>query len=347
MSEFVPGLKISQQFYEKIVAPIIQQDFPNLVYSAALIGPGSEVLGFDTALSTDHDWRPRVFIFLSTKDSVEYCEQVEETIRKNIPQTFMDYPTSVARSDNLCSRFVYSLNEWVEKYLGLNLEKKIGVVDWLTSHEHHLRSFVEGEIFYDKLNELTDLRTLLSYYPHDIWLYQMASEWIKISQEQAFIGRTGDVGDDLGSRLITSRIVHSIMRICFYLEKTYIPYSKWFGVGFGKLKCATVLRPLLEKVMSSNTWKERELALAPVYEIIIKIQNEFKVTNPINTNMRSYFNRPYMVIDSDDIVSGLRSSIQDEKLKSLPLIGSVNQFTESVDFVDDNKMRDKAKKLYE
>ena len=34
-------------------------------YAAALLGPGSEVAGFDTQRSTDHDWGPRLQVFLS------------------------------------------------------------------------------------------------------------------------------------------------------------------------------------------------------------------------------------------------------------------------------------------
>ena len=61
---FVPGLTICRDFFEQAVKPIMEADFPKMRYADGLLGSGSEVLGFDTALSTDHDWRPRVYIFL-------------------------------------------------------------------------------------------------------------------------------------------------------------------------------------------------------------------------------------------------------------------------------------------
>ncbi len=60
MSEFIPGLQLSELYYQEAVRPILEAAFPRLVYSASLIGPGSEVLGYDTPQSMDHDWGPTV-----------------------------------------------------------------------------------------------------------------------------------------------------------------------------------------------------------------------------------------------------------------------------------------------
>jgi len=47
---FLSGIDLSRRFYAEAVAPAV--DGPR---SAALVGPGSEVLGFDAGRSTDHD----------------------------------------------------------------------------------------------------------------------------------------------------------------------------------------------------------------------------------------------------------------------------------------------------
>jgi hypothetical protein len=62
MPSFVPGLELSRNFYHELVRPILDVDFPGLLYSAALLGRGSEVLGFDDEMSTDHDWKLRVLL---------------------------------------------------------------------------------------------------------------------------------------------------------------------------------------------------------------------------------------------------------------------------------------------
>ena len=53
---FVPGVRLAGEFYAEVVRPLLEVEFPGLPYAAALIGAGSEVLGFDTERSTDHDW---------------------------------------------------------------------------------------------------------------------------------------------------------------------------------------------------------------------------------------------------------------------------------------------------
>jgi hypothetical protein len=64
MQDFIPGLELASKFYEEAVRPILESVFSALPYSAALIGSGSEVLGFDNEMSADHHWGPRVMLFL-------------------------------------------------------------------------------------------------------------------------------------------------------------------------------------------------------------------------------------------------------------------------------------------
>ena len=69
VTDFIPGLELNELFYKELVAPILKRNFQNIKYSAALIGWGSEVLGYDDAQSTDHNWGLRFQIFLSNEDA--------------------------------------------------------------------------------------------------------------------------------------------------------------------------------------------------------------------------------------------------------------------------------------
>jgi hypothetical protein len=82
MPKFIPGLKLCELFYQKQVRPILNEEFPNLRYSAALIGWGSEVLGFDTAISRDHHWGPRV-LFLNTQDYSKLEHKISQSLSHN------------------------------------------------------------------------------------------------------------------------------------------------------------------------------------------------------------------------------------------------------------------------
>ena len=65
---FVPGLELCEAFYREAVRPILDAGFPGLTHAAALIGDGSDVLGYDTPVSRDHQWGPRLILFLSAAD---------------------------------------------------------------------------------------------------------------------------------------------------------------------------------------------------------------------------------------------------------------------------------------
>nr|MBA4183282.1 hypothetical protein [Acidobacteriota bacterium] len=99
MSKFIPGLELSRLFYLEAVKPIFEVSFPNLRYSAALIGGGSEVLGFDTEMSADHDWGTRLMIFLQEDDFTRYREIINQTLRRKLPYKFRGYSTNFGLPD--------------------------------------------------------------------------------------------------------------------------------------------------------------------------------------------------------------------------------------------------------
>jgi hypothetical protein len=80
--------------------------------------------------------------------------------------------------------------------------------------------------------------------------------------------RCGQVGDELGSRVVGSRLVYDIMKICFVMEKQYVPYIKWSGKAYSKLKSGSILTPILELVFETTSWKERQEHVVSAYEIV-------------------------------------------------------------------------------
>ena len=63
----VKGLELAKRFYLECVKPLIEERIPEIdrQYAAGLIGFGSDVLGNDDEWSKDHEWGPRLIIFLS------------------------------------------------------------------------------------------------------------------------------------------------------------------------------------------------------------------------------------------------------------------------------------------
>jgi hypothetical protein len=80
----MPGLDLARLFYAEVVRPLLDTEFPGLAHSASPIGWGSEVLGFDSPRSTDHNWVPRLQIFLAD-DAVDQSGRVRDMLTAKLP----------------------------------------------------------------------------------------------------------------------------------------------------------------------------------------------------------------------------------------------------------------------
>lgn len=361
MPEFMPGLTLGELLYNEAVKPILEDNFPNLKYSAALIGSGSEILGYDTAISSDHQWGPRMLLFLAPEEYEQFHANISQVLSEQLPHEFRGYSTNFGAPDatgirvmqrvtsGSVSHLVYikTILGFFESYLGVNPYQEITLADWLTLPDQKLLTVTGGRVYYDGLGELNPIRAKFHYYPDPIWLYMLASQWHRISQEEAFVGRTSDVGDELGSRVIATRLVRELMRLCFLMERTYAPYSKWFGTAFARLSCAERLLPAFMRVLQAGTWREREAHLSEAYRLCTEMHNALQITAPVATQVSSYHSRPYLVIHADEIAAAIRAKIADDDVKKLPLIGSVDQFIDCTDISSEPAYCRRLKIMYE
>jgi hypothetical protein len=169
-----------------------------------------------------------------------------------------------------------------------------------------------------------------------------------IAEEEAFMARTGDVGDELGSRVIAARLVRYLMRLCFLMERKYAPYSKWFGTAFSRLGCAGVLAPLLERAITGRDWREREAALSDAYRTVAEMHNRLGVTKPLDTGVAGYYERPYLAIGAGRFAGELAQLVSgDRVMETAARIGSVNQFLDSTPLGDNLDLLRRMKSLYE
>jgi len=361
MPDFIPGLKLSELFYSEAAKPILDNFFPQLPYSAALLGWGSEVLGYDDVRSSDHHWGPRFLLFLSPQDHQQHKTAIYETLSQNLPHRFRGYSTSFGEPDEVGVRHqietdsgpvnhmihIETIEGFFGWYLGCNPYEPVTAADWLSFSEHKLLAVTSGKVFHDGLGELEEIRRKFAYYPRDVWLYQLVAQWIKIFEDREFVSRSGDVGDELGSMVIAARQVKRLMQLCFLMERKYAPYTKWFGTAFSKLECAAELGPIFRDVLLSLTWKERESNLARAYRVIARMHNGLKITPPIVEDVSNYGGRPYLVFEPPDLLRDILSCFTDEEVKAIKHgLGSVNQFVDSTDQLSNNGLVKVLKAVY-
>jgi hypothetical protein len=187
---------------------------PDVSHAAALLGEGSEVLGFDDEVSSDHDFGPRVQLF--------------------IPPGFDTTPIDVA------------LEKLPTRFDGFPVRRRV-----------------------------------LAWYPDDVWRYVLAAGWLRVSQEEPFVGRTGGRGDDLGSRLLAARIARDLVRIGFLVERRWAPYGRWLMTAFAGLTLANQVGPHLRRALGATRWQEREAALCALASRLAAATNDLGLAAPV------------------------------------------------------------------
>jgi hypothetical protein len=342
---FIKGLKLSAIFYEEAVKPLLAARFPHLIYSAARLDSGSDVLGFDTPQSMDHDWGPKLTLFLTESDYQTGKDELDRVLRQELPREIHGYPTNFAYHNDGTTWMsaidagpvnhgvkIDTLRVFFEDYLRFNPHQELRPVDWLTFPEQRLRTVASGRVFYDGLGQLESIQAQLSYYPRQVWLYLLAVQWRRISQEEPFVGRCGQAGDDLGSAVVAARLVRDVMKLCFLLERQYASYTKWFGTAFAQLACAAELTPLLTRVLHAASWQEREKYMTLVYEFVARKHNELGITDPLPAQVSHFYGRPFLVIQADSFAEAIRAVITDAEILALPAhLGAIDQFIDSTD----------------
>lgn len=346
---FMPGLQLSSLFYKEAVAPIMAQRFAGLSHAAARLDTGSEVLGFDTPRSMDHSWGPRVTIFLRTEDySQELADEIRKTMSEELPFDVHGFPTHMEEVDRSTGSvfmqlktqrpinhmvFVSTARSFFQNYLGNNpLDTSPTPAEWLAMPEQHLRTIAYGGVWHDEPGEITHVKALLRWYPTDLWRYVLKAQWRRIAQEEAFPGRCAEVGDELGSRVVTARLVRELMHLAFLLDQEYTPYGKWLGTAFSRLRCASELQPALERALMASTYSEREWHLSEAYELLARLQNGLQLAEPVRDTVSPFYGRPFNVIHGDDFAAALDRAISDEAVKQLPRnLGNTTQWVDSTD----------------
>ncbi len=342
---FIKGLDLSELLYREAVQPILARRFPELVYSAALIGPGSDVLGFDTPQSMDHDWGPRLMLFLAEGDYESCRDEIDRILRQELPDDIHGYPPNFSRHQDGTTVMAatkegpvnhrvtaLTVRGFFQQALHFDPTGDIRAVDWVSVPSNHLLMLTSGRVFHDGLGQLELIRAKLRYYPDDVWFYLLAAQWRRIGQEEAFVGRCGQTGDDMGSRLVAARLVHDLIGLVFLMERRYAPYIKWFGSAFARLDGAADLAPIFTRVLQSNSWEERQTHLTAAYEFVAKRHNALRITPPLATEVSPFHQRPFMVIHADRFVDAIRAAIKSKEVCALPEhLGSVDQFIDSTD----------------
>jgi len=275
--------------YEEKLKPIIEGKFPGLRYAAATLGMCSEVFGLDDEISRDHEWGPRVSIYLAEQDHARYATEMTAAFRELLPPEFKGF-AMMWRKPGVD---VHDTREAILYHVGVSTVPKVlgfygGIkalplqdMDWLSISEQHLLEFTSGVVYRDDVGELSRARELLQYYPDHVLRFLLMCDWNAVGGDWFPIGRIGPRGDKLGLRIQAARIAHRLMCMAFRVSRRYFPYKKWFGTLFKALPVAQALEPILLDLLKEERWQQVEEKIGEAAAILLQQQNRLGLTPAI------------------------------------------------------------------
>ncbi len=329
---FLPGLRLCGVFYAEAVRPLLDAAYPGLPHAAARIGAGSEVLGYDSARSTDHDWGPRLTLLLSDADHARHAAGIDALLRERLPKQVLGWPTHFTPVDApvrvmtptsgpVAHRVdVTTVAAWTEAQFGAPFTGTL--LDWLGTPTQVFAETTGGAVYHDDHGDLTALRERLAWYPHDVWRYVLAAQWTLIGQEEAFPGRALEAGDGLGAHVVTARLARAVMRLRLLQARRYPPYSKWLGTAHAALPGGVDVGDVVS-----------------AFEDAGRRQNALGLCEAVDATRRPYFDRPYPVIDAGRFAAALRAAVTDAAVGGLPPVGGIDQYVDSTDVLTSAPLR--------
>lgn len=335
---FIGGLELCRRFHAEAVRPVLAAALPDLRYSAGRLDFGSDLLGYDTPRSTDHDWGPRLQVFLDPSDA-HHAPDIMAALAERLPATFLGYPTRFVDHGTLAVGIVdpagerhgvtvLELDAWLADRLRFDPRAGVTPLDWLSLPTQRLAEVTGGGLFHDDLG-VDAIRDRLRWYPDDVWRFVLAALWDRIGEEEHFVGRAGEVGDELGSAIIGGRIARDLMRMCLLLSHRYPPYAKWLGTAFTELPVAATLAPTLNRAVRATDWRQREAHLCRAYETVARLTNATRLAPPLDPHVRGFHNRPFQVLDARRFAAALRAAITDPELRDNPPAGPIDALTDN------------------
>ena len=253
------GLELSEAFYRTHGAPMLQEQFPDLLplLAVGLTGSGSECFGFDDDLSRDHDFEPGFCIFLPGEDAVDRRTAFGlERAYARLPKEFLGLKRSNIAPVGGARHGVLRTAEWFTDKVGA-ADGVLTLRQWLTVPEYALAEAVNGRILFDGSGDLTRIRARLSAYPEDVRKKKLAGNLLLMAQAGQYnYRRCLGHGETGAAQLAVAEFVKATMAAVFLLNRVYCPYYKWSFRAMRALPKLSLLAETAEYLLTTDNGPE-------------------------------------------------------------------------------------------
>ena len=234
------GLELAEQLYRDRVRAALDAEFPELAPRVAvgLAGPGSECFGYDDDISRDHDFAPRLCLWLTEDDARAHGAQLLARYRAWTAEYAPVTAMAADRSGPI------AIPDFYRRFTGCP-----GVppdaLSWLRIPEHLLAVGTNGRVFRDDLGEFSAVRSaLLEGYPADVKRKRLAARLFTMGQAGQYnLPRCLKRGDAVAARFAETEFLRAALEAVCLLNGRYAPYYKWLHRAASELPlCADAVR---------------------------------------------------------------------------------------------------------
>ena len=241
------GLETAKQYYEIYGRQMIRGQFPERAdqTAAGLVGYGSECLGFDDEISTDHDYGPSFCIWLP-RELYQQCGKEMQAAYDALPKEFMGCSALVEEEQGKGRVGVLCLEDFYLEILGTDRVPETEA-EWFSLSEASLSTATNGAVFEDPCGKFTRIREgLLSYYPQEVWRKKLAESLARAAQAGQYnYARAMKRGERIAAEIALTEFVKETMQIVYLLNKKYAPFYKWMHRGMKELVVCSEIGDML------------------------------------------------------------------------------------------------------
>ena len=253
------GLELSRAYWEAFGVPMIREQFPEYeeIIAAALTGSGSECYGFDDEVSRDHDYEPGFCLFIPGEEIVDRRTAfLLERAYAKLPDEFEGFRRQKLQPVGGQRHGVFRIDEYFTEKIGCPVEE-MTMEQWLRLPEYALAEAVNGEVFRDKAELLTDCRKALKDMPEDARRKRLAGRLLLMAQSGQYnYQRCLKHGETGAAQLAVGEFVKNTLSAVFLLNRAYMPYYKWCFRALRALPGGEDLGRSLEWLLTTDNSRE-------------------------------------------------------------------------------------------
>ena len=261
----------------KYTSEFIKVKYPDL-YSRiclALVGVGSECLGFDDEISEDHDFSSRCQLFLDDSDYKTYKSNLESSLKifckdlESLASNLKDINVEIMPISNFYKYYTLFEN-------GPKTESEYRKVPM-----DLLCVATNGKVFSDNLGKLSEIRNrLLNFYPEDIRLKKIAFQLNKMAQSGQYnYSRMIKRGDTVAANIAQGEFVKHYLEFVHLLNKKYMPFYKWSYRSACSLEILGNFTQENLKKLSEASIYEKESLIEEICLTVVNTLNELGLSH--------------------------------------------------------------------